>query len=139
MAQDFREPVMTNGVGRALIAGKFTTADGTAPTGVTGEGFTVARTAEGRFTVTINSDPRPSQIISLLVGLHREGLPSITSDVRELVQCYVDQDTLTASVFEVQVRLTNTIGTTPDAVLDDQPGAEIHFQAFVQYAGSNSD
>lgn len=139
MAQDFREVVMTNGVGRGVIAGKFTTANGTAPTDVVGEGFSVVRTAEGRFTVTLNSDPLPSQIVSVLVGLHREGLPSITSDVRELVQCFIDQDTLTASVFEIQVRLTDTLGTTPDAVLDDQPGAEIHFIAVVQFAGSNSD
>lgn len=139
MATD-SQPVQSFGVGRAIIAGKFTTQNGTVVTSLVGEGFSVARTAEGRFTVTITSDPLPSQIVSVIATIHPEGLPMTTSDVRELVHAYIDQDTITHKVFEIQVRLYNSIGATdPDAVLDDQPGAEIHFIAIVQIAGSNSD
>lgn len=120
------------GMGRVLIAGRITTADGTAPTITAGSGFTVARTAEGRFTITLSR--AVMEIVSIVVSLAREGLPSITSDIRELVQCFVDQDTIDTDSFEVQLRLTDTLGTTPDAVLDDQPGAEIHFQVIGRYS-----
>lgn len=124
------------GAGRVAISGRITTANGTAPTITAGSGFTVARTAEGRFTVTLTR--AVMEIVAIHVDLARETLSvGTTTGANELVQCYVDQDTITTSVFEVQIALCTDISAGVNA-LDDQPGSEIHFTVIGRYSSIDS-
>lgn len=125
-------PVQCFGVGRAIIAGRFTTVGSGDPTVVVGEGFTVARTATGRYTVTLTATPAPSQIISVVAQAAPETLTN------ELVEVWVDQDSITNLVFEIRLEVGADTSAAATALADDT-GAEIHFICMVQIAGSNND
>lgn len=121
-----------NGVGLCMVAGSFTTANGTVPVNRAGRGWTVVRDGEGKWTVTLSR--AFMEIVSIVVSLARETLPGgTTTGTTELVQCFVDQDTIDTDSFQVQVGLTNDIATGA-FVYDDQPGAEIHFQLIGRYS-----
>ena len=50
-------PIKHRGPGRAVVAGSFVTVNGAVPTVLTGRGFTVARSAEGVWVVTLLDTP----------------------------------------------------------------------------------
>lgn len=129
--------LQTVGVGRVLIAGRFTTVNGAVPTVIEGTGFTVARSGEGDWLVTITTEPAPSQIISLMVDMARETL--IVTDTSELYQTFVDQDSITNAAFHIlNYKLADIDVDDTGGSLEDDPGSEISFIAVVQMAGGST-
>lgn len=123
-------PLRHRGPARALVAGSFVTANGAAPTGVRGQGFTVARAGEGRWTVTL-SEPVEA-FDSIIASVAAEDL------TQELYSVFVDEDSITTQAFEIRL-LINADTSGAASALDDEPGARISFQAVVRlgnYAAS---
>jgi hypothetical protein len=121
-------PVRQRSRDRALVTGSFETANGAAPTITGGEGFTVTREAEGRWTVAL-LEPCV-KIETVLVSQARETLP--TDGGAELVEVVVDQDSIDTDSFEVKAYLKDASDGAAAPALDDQPGMRVSFIAVVK-------
>jgi hypothetical protein len=108
-------PLKAVGTSRVVVAGSFVT-HGTTPTVHSGAGFSVARVADGRYTVTLSQSPYEIESVVVSVAPETIATPSIVQ---------VDQDTIDNNSFEVRLLQE---GVAVFALADDA-GSEIHFIA----------
>ena len=106
----------------ACVAGCFDTVNGAAPTVIEGDGFTVARTAEGVWTVTLNDTPNAIKSIVAWAELK-------TAD--DVGICQGDIDERAAAAFRIQLWVAPA-PATPVFALADEPGTRINFIAFLR-------
>lgn len=122
-------PLRHKGPARVTVGGMFTTVNGADPTVKRGQGFTVARAAEGRWTVTL--DEPVNAFDAILVSVAPETL------THELYSVFVDQDSIDTDSFEIRL-LTNADTSAGASALDDEPGAMISFIALCRVGNHNA-
>ena len=110
-------PVKYLGPDRYLVVGSFTTANGAAPTATTGRGFTVARTGEGVWSVTLDDAPSSIEAVFLTVA------PKTLTKLNNVTE---DVDARTSTVISIQL-FTAAATQTAHPVVDDDPGSIISF------------
>ena len=116
-------PWVALGKGRVSIAGSFTTVNGSSPTVTTGSGFTVARTGEGVWTITLDESPRAIVSFNHSIAAKTAGVPSV------LVE---DIDGRTGTtVFTLENYLASALSTVTWAAADD-PGSIISFEVIAR-------
>lgn len=108
-------PLTMQGPGRVLIAGSFVTVGSGNPSTATrrGRGYTVVRTAAGRYTVTLNNAVVAFDSIVATVAPETAGTALVAT---------IDEDSITTSVFEIRVE------NLSDALTDDA-GSRVNFMA----------
>ncbi len=119
-------PVHIVGPERVLVAGSFETVNDAAPTSIRGNGFTVARTAEGVWTVTI-TDRAPQQIDAIYAWCEIE-------TETDVCICQGDVDNTTASTFRIQLWVAPA-PASPVFAAADEPGSRIHFMCVLKETG----
>lgn len=110
-------PVRYLGMERYIVAGSFTTANGAAPTATTGRGFTVARTGEGVWSVTLDEAPNSIEAVLLSVA------PKTLTKLNNVTE---DVDARTSTVISIQL-FTAAATQTAHPVVDDDAGSIISF------------
>lgn len=125
-------PLKIVGPTRVMIAGSFVTVDGSDPTTVYGNGFTVARTAEGIWTVTLDTGTSVVQFDSIVC------FPFMETETLELAHCWGLQDDTDTNSFVITLEVNaNTDGAATAA--DDDAGTVINFIAIGRTGNFASD
>lgn len=115
-------PVKHVGPGRKTIYGSFTTVNDADPSGVTGRGYTVARTGEGIWTVTLADTPNKIDSVLAWCEIKTE---------TDVCICQGDIDNKSNSTFRIQLWVAPD-PTTPVFALADEPGSVINFAVVVR-------
>lgn len=116
-------PVSNLGPGRILVGGSFVTAGSGSPTSVRGHGFSVARTAAGRYTVTLDDPVRAFDAI--LLSEAAETLPG--SNVDEFHRLLLDEDVTDTDSFEIRLYILDDMSGSGAPALGDDAGTRISF------------
>lgn len=115
-------PIKARGPARALVAGSFITVGSGNPSSLRGQGFTVTREAQGRYTVDYD-DPVVAWD-SVVVTVAPETVAT------ELV-AIVDEDTIDTDSFEI--RVSDLSGN-----LQDDAGSRVSFIAVARLGNHNA-
>lgn len=110
-------PLAMVGKGRVLISGGFVTTASGNPSTLYGQGYSVARTNTGRYTVTL------AETANAIEGIFCQGCPETPASAMIVV---VDQDTIANPVFEIQI-YTTAASQTSDFALADDAGSVVYF------------
>lgn len=115
-------PLRATTPNRVIIAGSFTTANGAAPTATTGRDFTVARTGEGVWSVTL--DRKYNGFDAVLLSVAPKTLTKL-NNVTEDVDARVTGGSA-ANLISIQLfTAADTAAAHP--VVDDDAGSIISF------------
>jgi len=121
-------PLRIAAPGRGIVAGTFTTVNGSSPTAVQGRGWSVARDGEGLWTVTLTDAVQGFDAI--VVTPWMEDLPA--NGTNENVNCVVDQDSVTTQAFQIELTITDDTTGAGGPSASDEPGTQISFIAIVR-------